>query len=163
MVQNRATCRLRMRCVPRTFQERLLCAVEHSDLTTEQIAQAAHVRYKRLRDYCSNPERRIPAVLLAEIVRVTGRVDLFDALLSPLGYEVRPKEGAGAVEPLPESSMDVSIAVGRLHECVRAAMANGRIDTDEVLELLECVRKVRTELADVESCLMAHQPAAVTR
>ena len=72
MLQNRATCRLRTRCIPRTFQERLLCAVEHSDLKTEQIAEAAHVKYSRLRDYCSNPERRIPAELLARIVRVTG-------------------------------------------------------------------------------------------
>jgi hypothetical protein len=163
MLQNRATCRLRERCVPRTFQERLLCAIEHSDLTTEQIAQAAHVRYSRLRDYCSNPERRIPAVILAEVVRVTGRVDLFEALLAPLGYQLRRTDSAGPLEPLPSSCLDVQEAVGRLSGQVKKATLDGRISEDERAQLRECVRAIRRELADVEASLESPRALELVR
>lgn len=156
MLQKPSVCRLRQRCSPRHFRERLTCAVQHHpDLTAEDIAAKSRVRYDRLLKYCSDPTAHVPAEVLRDIVASTGRIDLFDALLFELGYYAARLDGPDQRrQALLESVLDVQVALGRLSERVREATRNAHINAGERQELLDCVKAVRRELADVEAPLL---------
>ena len=150
-------CRFRRPCQPVTFRQLLTCAVQHhATLRTEEIAEAAHVPHHWLLAYGNeNQDRHIPAETLARIVAVTGRVDLFGALLEPLGYSVvkRPTSPANTDTLLLETA-DAVEAIGTLTGRVRNAVAGDHyVDRDEHTELTACVRRSQRELAEVAAVL----------
>lgn len=136
----------------------------HPSLAAEEIADRLRLPYHRLARYANDGQPdNLPAELVPDVVRVTGRSDLLEDLNARAGYMTRRIDVATGGPSALAEFCDVTAAQGELAKQLRGAATDGAITPDERDVIIACVRRQMCELAELEAALMGGRAAAVRR